>query len=161
MKFFALLACLCMLGCGAPGMSEIVIDPRLDPAEQEAAITAAQEWFAAVPEATLPIRIGENRGTGYVTRGDCDGKATWGATRQSTERHGTVIYFCPLFPLERVQADPDLARRVITHELGHALTGTDIHLSAGNIMATISVAGPGVSAVDAEFLREHFSEPTK
>ncbi len=134
---------LMMTGCNQR-MTEVVIDPNMSPERQERVIEAAEDWFAHVPEARIPIRIGQDAGTGFVTEEHCDLPADhygW------NDQGANVIYLC-----KNITA---FDSQVIRHELGHAMSIRSDHLN--DTSAVMNNGECGVSAIteaDANYLRQ-------
>src|SRR5690606_18837811 len=95
--------------------------------------------------ARVPLRIGEDRGFGYVTRGACPGVGdAFGAT-ELTARWAPVVRFCR-------EADAAKYRVVMRHELGHALALRRDHLSGDHVMAAPRFGSEELTSADVEYL---------
>ena len=132
---------LMMTGCNQR-MTEVVIDPNMSLERQERVIEAAEDWFAYVPEARVPIRIGENVGTGFVTEIEvCPSPSVAGFTDISA-----VVYLCK----DRAHLD----HKTIRHELGHALSGRGDHLNVDSVMHKYVEHQPNeLMSVDEDYVR--------
>lgn len=121
---------LALAGCFQP-MHEIVISPEFSPEETELIFEATEEWFEAIPELRIPVRVAENgRGGGSILPGPeriCVGPVG-GATRLRPTR-SPFIWLCP------PNRGLDAYKLTVLHELGHAFSLNTHHLPPTNIMA--------------------------
>lgn len=127
MKKLACLLFVLVAGCNWQPVQELAISPELTVDEQGIAIAAAEAWFEAVPEARVPVFIGEDRGRGAIVPSD-DCEENWGSAHLNPRAPATARVCSGMHTVA--------FRRVVLHELGHVLALSDGHLPDGNIMAT-------------------------
>lgn len=135
-KRIAVLSLLLLGGCGHREMTEIAISPDLLPAEQEASLLAAEEWFAAEPGLQVPVFIGSGKNGSVVfsSGGDkCETEGAYLYTSLNTFKAPKIV-LCPRFRHEEPGNGLSLSD-AIRHEIGHALSGRDDHLGKGHTMS--------------------------
>lgn len=149
------LALLLVTGCGFRKTEEIRISSEFSEAQQGAIVEAAEDWFTKVPGSRVPVVIVDDQSSNVSPnlirdmQDYCDAGA--GAATRLTPTRQPHISPCPGFEFHG-----DEFKRAITHELGHALTGTDDHLHEnGHIMSLeIGDTSQSVTVKDAQFLAE-------
>jgi hypothetical protein len=137
------------IGCTSEPIVELRIDSELPVVWQQALVEGAEEWFAAVPEARVPILIVDDKPN--VIASSC-GPDSFGCRQRREDGHGVIS-----LEVERVVQSgrklDELELRVARHEVGHWL-GISGHLAHGNAMApTIGSTSRHLTPADIAELR--------
>ena len=141
------------LGCTSEPIVELRIDSELPVVWQQAMVDGAEEWFAAVPEARVPVLVVDDKPN--VVASSC-GPESFGCRQRRGDSHGVIS-----FEVERVvqsgRALDELELRVARHEVGHWL-GITGHLAQGTAMApTIGTTSRHLTPADIAELRASLS----
>lgn len=145
-----LLLAICF-GC-SKRLEEVAISPDFEPEQQEAIVTAVEEWFSAIPEARVPVFIGESRGKGSIVVASDPNEEPCKdspADTHLTTTEGPNIRLC----LGKIR--PEIFRLVVLHEMGHAIRARDGHLPEdGYLMSTATPQSvEGISSKDILYVR--------
>lgn len=136
---------LALASCAEPPSEfrQFAISPEFPTWRQEAIVEAAEAWFERVPEARIPIVIGDDNGLGAIVPAEsCSG------LHGSTELGGgrPLIRICPGLRAATYAT--------ALHEIGHALSrGDNGHLPNGNVMSLTTSYTQELTDADVEFVR--------